>query len=322
MDEIDLLSQSLSQSTGEEWPEFLGLGNSDIAKSVFMPHTIPITLAEKMLSRGGGGQRKVVTHTQPPPVANNARQVQGQLGGLLKTVKAVEEKADNAAQTLAVVQQARSGSQDAERFQQAVLTSLLSAAPLLESRNWVGAAAHILPIIHGHKGAGAAFSTKPVSTFAWPVATAGVYALRKPRQPVVVVGILNRGTLRITMFAPDGGDVYYATRANPGDVTKNSTKYSAPVDVAINDANNVFPIRARAYVLFRGSDQVECANPLTVVAAAAPTVGGAGQNGSGNGSARRSTSRARGRGRRTSVAGRTTIPLGEFVPGGGEETPE
>src|SRR6266496_3355635 len=90
---------------GEAWPESWA---SDIGEGIRMPRT----LAEKLLDRGGGRAEKVVPHTQPPPVAQNAREVQGQLSGLLRTVKALEEKLDDMTQRLAVFQRASAGSQE------------------------------------------------------------------------------------------------------------------------------------------------------------------------------------------------------------------
>jgi len=245
MDGIDWIGDS------EEWPEGIG----DFAKNVFLPHTAALSLAEKVLDRGRGG-RKVVSHTQPPPVAQSARDVQGQFAGLLRTVKGVEEKLDQTTRQLALLQRASSGSQDAERFQQSLSTAVLAVAPLLEQRNYVGAGAHVLPVLQNGKGFGAAVATQPISTFAFPLAAVAAYLARAPRKPEIIVSTVKtkNNAVRVTMISPDGGDIRYELGGTK-EVSKDSTKYSGPFDVA-----KAFPnekLRARVYTFLRGSEVAE-----------------------------------------------------------------
>jgi len=235
--------------SSEEWPE----GWGDIAKGVLMPHTGALSLAEKVLDRGRAGRGgKVVQHTQPPPVAQSAREVQGQLTGLLRTVKNVEEKLDDNTRQLALLQRASSGNQDVERFQNMLTTSVLAAAPLVEQRNWLGAATHLAPILQSARGATAALSIKPISTFGFPLAALGVYALREPRPPVIIISSTKKADLplRVTMISPDGGEIRYALDL---EVTRGSTKYEKPFIV---NASTKW-LRARTYLVLRGSDPTE-----------------------------------------------------------------
>jgi hypothetical protein len=150
----------------DEWPEAFGFG--DIAKGVLMPHTIPLSLGKRIIDsrRGSGG--KVVQHTQPPPVAQNAREVQGQLTGLLKTVKAVEEKLDDTTRQLAVLQRASTGSQEAALFRQSLATAVLGGLPAEHAFNGFRLAAHLVPLSQNWRGAVASLQANPISTFAFP----------------------------------------------------------------------------------------------------------------------------------------------------------
>jgi hypothetical protein len=161
MDGLDWIGDS-----SEEWPE----GWTDVAKGVLMPHT----LVGKVLDRGRGG--KVVTHTQPPPIAQNAREVQGQLTGLLRTVKGVEEKLDDTTRQLALLQRASVGSQEADLFRQTLTTAVLG---MITAYQWgrgskALAVAHGIPILQSLNGARASFSKHPFSTVLWPLSAAVV----------------------------------------------------------------------------------------------------------------------------------------------------
>ena len=243
MDELDWMS-------GDEWPEAFGI--RDIAKGVLMPHTAVLGAANRIVNRGGSGG-KVVTHTQPPPVATNAREVQGQMTGLLRTVKALEEKVDETTRQLALLNRGSSVNQDAERFQHSLTQAVVSAAPLIEQRNWVGAATHLVPVVQNGKGMSAAVASKPISTFAWPLAAAGAYLLREPREPLIIITDAPAGGHRATFVSPDGGAVYYAIAAAGAaalPVNRNSLRWNGqPVAVAAGET-----VTARTYVFFRGSD--------------------------------------------------------------------
>ena len=164
MDGLDWLGDS-----SEEWPE----GWTDIAKGVLMPHTAAMSLAGKVIDRGRPG-RKVVTHTQPPPIAQNAREVQGQLTGLLRTVKGVEEKLDETTRQLAILQRASVGSQEADLFRSSLTTAVLGLVTAARAKNGWLAGAHLVPVAQNFRAASTSFAAKPFSTIAWPLAALAV----------------------------------------------------------------------------------------------------------------------------------------------------
>lgn len=164
MDGIDWLGDST-----EEWPE----GWGDIAKGVLMPHTAALSLASKVIDRGRPG-RKVVSHTQPPPIAQNAREVQGQLTGLLKTVKGVEEKLDETTRQLALLQRASVGVQEADLFRHSLTSAVLGAITAYNAKNPWASWAHLVPLAQNVRGASASIATKPIATLAFPLLAFGV----------------------------------------------------------------------------------------------------------------------------------------------------
>ena len=161
--------------SSEEWPEF---SFKDVARGVFMPHTVPLTLAQKVLDRRPAPGRKVVPHAALPPVAQNAREVQNQLGGMLRTVKALEDKVDDVTGQLAVLQGASTGSQAADLFRQSLTAVVLAVLSERKANNldW-GGFAYLVPVIQNFGAFRASMTMKPVATIGFPVFAALLYAM-------------------------------------------------------------------------------------------------------------------------------------------------
>ncbi|MFN2397744.1 MAG: chitobiase/beta-hexosaminidase C-terminal domain-containing protein [Gemmatimonadaceae bacterium] len=250
MDGIDWVEPGESW---EEWPENYDPGGD---AEFFFPSP-GLSVAQRLLSRN---RRRPTRPVVPPPSARATpapipAPFRAELTKIYDVMKRLEQKQDEQTKQLAFFQQRSSGLQTGDLFRQSLTSAVINAAPSIASKDYLLAAAQLLPAAQSWRGAAPSIATKPVSTIAFPaVAALAIYLAKKPMEPTIITStdtLPSGGEVRVTMTSStEGGEIYFTTDGS--DPTKKSSKYSAPFPQKKKGT-----IKARAFVFLRGSDPAQ-----------------------------------------------------------------
>lgn len=210
----------------------------------------PSRALAKRLARGRRrpGQKSVVPAGGAPRT---------ELSRIYETMKRLEEKQEEQTRALASIQSRSAGEQTGDLFRYSLSAAALLATPAALSGDVVSALSQTIPLVQNWRGIAPSFSAKPISTIAFPLIAAGVFAARKPRAPTLVANTLSTGAgaVRVTIVTPDSGDIHFNStdrKAIRAAVNKNSPRaQNNIIDVPQNFDGFV---EVRLFQFLRGSD--------------------------------------------------------------------
>jgi hypothetical protein len=196
-----------------------------------------------VVSRPGG--RPPTTTAPVPPVLRD------ELQKVYETMKRLEQKQDEQTRQLALLQVRTSGQQTGEVFRQALTSGVLNALPALNQRDLVTGIAQFVPALQAWQGLGPSVSSKPFSTFAFPLGTAvALFLLRRPPKPTVTAnrytGVTAASPATVTLYPSLGLALYWTTGAGaPVKGAAGTTEYAGPFQITAPAV-----LRVKAQTLF------------------------------------------------------------------------
>jgi len=199
-------------------------------------------LARGLINRARSGRRPPSVVSRPggrPPAASGPVPpvLRDELQKVYETMRRLEQKQDEQTRQLALLQVRSSGQQTGEVFRQALTTGVLNALPALNQRDLATGMAQFVPALQAWQGLGPSVSSKPFSTFAFPLGTAlALFFLRKPPKPTVTAnrytGVAAANPARVTLYPSLGLKLYWTTGAGaPAKGAAGTTAYVGPFDI-------------------------------------------------------------------------------------------
>jgi hypothetical protein len=202
--------------------------------------------------RQGGGRKSVV-----PAGGPQAASPRGEMSRIYETMKRLEEKQEEQTRALAAIQSRSSGEQTGDLFRYSLSAAALQATPAAMSGDVVGALSQTLPLVQNWRGIAPSFAAKPISTVAFPIIAAGVFAIRKPRTPTLIANTLSTaaGPVRVTVVSPENGDIHFNATGRAG-IRAAVGKGSPRAQNNVIDVPQNFDgfVEVRVFQFLRGSD--------------------------------------------------------------------